>query len=132
MCQATAEIGRGSAAPDHAAGRHNSAVHARAALGDNAHLPSRHRQVFEAIGLGNEATYEFATRIGAKAPRAVSPGPPPPPPGKRRAPGGMRIPAPPRFDEREDSMETTFDDSDADGEPTHTRSKSGIIDARAS
>jgi hypothetical protein len=27
-------------------------------------LPSRHRQVFEAIGLGNEATTEFVTRVG--------------------------------------------------------------------
>ena len=28
-------------------------------------LPARHRQVFEAIGLGDEATTEFVTRVGA-------------------------------------------------------------------
>ena len=46
-------------------------------------LPPRHRQLFEAIGLSNEATYEFVTRVQAR-PGSSGPArttPPSPPPG---------------------------------------------------
>lgn len=50
-------------------------------------LPPRHRQLFEAIGLSNEATYEFVTRIqarpGSKGPARTAP--PQPPPGAPQA-----------------------------------------------
>lgn len=96
-------------------------------------LPSRHRQVFEAMGLGNEATTEFVTRIGGSRAMATVQVPPTdvargtkPPPTKTM----------PSRDDHSIAEPLTFG-GDSEVEATHSRpassrytAVSGVIELR--
>jgi hypothetical protein len=98
-------------------------------------LPSHHRQVFEAVGLSNEATFEFVTRVTTAQPSAHRPSRVPLPANQARDPISSGVPQPidPAFErEPPQGFETpphgTFT-GETDIEPTRQRAveASGII-----